>query len=326
MGDDVTVFSEDAGGAQRASRGDFVRSFQIEGMNVRGRIVHLTDLTDRVLAAHAYPESVSRVVGEALALTALLGASLKFDGVLTLQTRSEGPLRMLVADYSSTGALRACATFDREAIEGLGPTPAFEDLVGKKGSLAITIDPGGDMERYQGIVPLDGTGLGEAATIYFEQSEQIPTRIRLSVATLLSRGDPEGRPRWRAGGIVIQNLAALGGRDAPKPGHDLDEDWNRASILFSTIEPHELVDPQVEAERLLFRLYHEDGVRVFETQGLRFGCRCSADRVSSVLSQYPEAEVRELAEGDGLVRATCEFCSTVYSFRPDDLLKAQTAT
>jgi molecular chaperone Hsp33 len=325
LGDDVTASSQDAGGAQRASRGDFVRSFQIEGMNVRGRIVHLTDLADRVLAAHAYPEPVSRVVGEALALTALLGASLKFEGVLTLQTRGDGPLRMVVADYASPDTLRACATFDRDAVTALGPMPAFEDLVGK-GSLAITIDPGGDMERYQGIVPLDGAGLGEAATSYFEQSEQIPTRIRLSVATLSSRGDPEGRPRWRAGGIVIQNLAALGGRDAPKPGHDVDEDWNRASILFSTIEPHELVDPQVEAERLLFRLYHEDGVRVFETQDLKFGCRCSAERVSSVLSQYPESEVRELAENDGLVRATCEFCSTVYSFRPDELLSAQTAT
>jgi molecular chaperone Hsp33 len=310
--DDVTTFFQIAGGAERASRGDFVRSFQIEGMNVRGRIVHLTDLSDRVIAAHAYPE--------ALALTALLGASLKFEGVLTLQTRSDGPLRMIVADYTTPGTLRACATFNRDAVLALGPTPAFADIVGK-GSLAITIDPGGDMERYQGIVPLDGVGLADAAMSYFEQSEQIPTRIKLSVATLSSRGD--ARPHWRAGGIVIQNLAALGGRDAPKPGQDVEEDWNRASILFATVEPHELVDPQVEAERLLFRLYHEDGVRVFETQTLEFGCRCSAERVSTVLSQYPPSEVRELAEGDGYVHATCEFCSTVYRFSPDEILSLQ---
>jgi molecular chaperone Hsp33 len=316
----VTAYSQVAGGPQRDVPGDFVRSFQIEGMNVRGRIVHLTDLADRVLAAHAYPDSVSRIVGEALALTALLGASLKFEGMLTLQTRSDGPLRMIVADYTTPGTLRACATFDRDGVEALGANPSFADLVGK-GSLAITIDPGGDMERYQGIVPLDAMGLGEAAMSYFEQSEQIPTRIKLAVATLSSRG--EARPHWRAGGIVIQNLAALGGRDAPTPGHDVEEDWNRASILFSTVEPHELVDPQVEAERLLFRLYHEDGVRVFETETLQFGCRCSGERVSAVLAQYPASELRELAEGDGFLHATCEFCSTVYRFSPDEILAAQ---
>ncbi|MCE9521641.1 MAG: Hsp33 family molecular chaperone HslO, partial [Alphaproteobacteria bacterium] len=169
---------------------DFVRSFQIEGMNVRGRIVHLTDLADRVLAAHGYPDSVSRVVGEALALVSLLGSSIKIDGTLTLQTRSDGPLRMIVADFTSPGTLRACAMFDRAAVDALGPMPAFSALVGK-GSLAITIDPGGDMETYQGIVALEGEGLSEGATTYFDQSEQIPTRIKLSVATLSARGAVE---------------------------------------------------------------------------------------------------------------------------------------
>jgi molecular chaperone Hsp33 len=297
---------------------DFVRGFQIEGMNVRGRIVHLTDLADRVITAHAYPDCVSRVVGEALALVALLGASLKFEGTLTLQSRSDGPLRMIVADFMSPGTLRACATFDRDAVAALGPMPVFSELVGQ-GSLAITIDPGGDMERYQGIVALDGEGLADGATSYFDNSEQIPTRIKLSVATLSARGAAEPRPHWRAGGIIIQNLAALGGRASPPPKEDLAEDWTRASMLFSTIEPHELVDPLVEAERLLFRLYHEDGVRAFDTQALQFGCRCSADRVVTVLSQYPQAEVHALAEADGTISATCEFCSTVYRFQPDEI-------
>lgn len=303
---------------------DFVRSFQIEGMNVRGRIVHLTDLADRVLAAHAYPDSVSRVVGEALALAALLGTSLKFEGTLTLQTRSDGPLRLIVADYTSPGTIRACATFDRAAVEALGPTPAFAALVGS-GSLAITIDPGGDMDRYQGIVPLEDEGLADGATSYFERSEQIPTRIKLSVATLSGRGTSEPRPHWRAGGIVIQNLAALGGHAASRPAQDSTDHWIRASMLFSTVEPHELVDPQVEAERLLYRLFHEDGVRVFERQPLAFGCRCSADRVVTVLSQYPDEEIRELADGDGQISATCEFCATVYKFAPDDIRASQSA-
>jgi molecular chaperone Hsp33 len=297
---------------------DFVRSFQIEGMNVRGRIVHLTDAADRVIAAHGYPDPVSRLVGEALTLAALLGASLKFDGTLTVQTRGDGPVKMVVADFTSPGTIRACATFDADAVNALGTMPSFASLVGR-GSIAITIDPDGDMERYQGIVPLEGAGLADGAMTYFEQSEQIPTAIRLSVATLATRG-PGGREQhWRAGGMLIQNLASLGGiQPARREGEtDHSDDWPRALALFSTIEAHELVDPQVEAERLLYRLFHEDGVRVFDVVPLTFACRCSAERVMSVLRQYPAAELQGLAEADGLIRATCEFCSTVYAFAPD---------
>lgn len=306
------------------TKADFVRSFQIEGMNVRGRVVHLTDVADRILSAHAYPEPVSRVLGEALALVSLLGASLKFEGTLTLQTRGSGPLRMVVADYTSPGIIRGCATFDADALAALGPSPEFEMLVGA-GSLAITIDQGEDMERYQGIVPLEGSGLGTAAISYFERSEQIPTRIVLSVATLSQRGDREEmRPHWRVGGILIQNLASLGGR-SEEPAKELTktemEDWNRASILFSTVEAHELVDPALEPERLLYRLFNEDGVRVFDPQDVAFGCRCSAERVVTVLQQYSPEEVAGLAEGDGFIRAKCEFCSTEYKFTPRDVLQ-----
>jgi len=310
-------------GADVTDTADFVRSFQIEGMNVRGRIAHLTDLADRVIAAHAYPDAVSRVVGEALALAALLGASLKFEGTLTIQTRGSGPLRMVVADYTSPGTVRACATFDRAAVEALGPTPPFATLVGK-GSLAITIDQGSDMERYQGIVPLEGDGLGDGATAYFERSEQLPTKIKLSVATVSVRG-AEARPHWRVGGIIIQNLADLGGRAVVKPQREAAEDWQRAASLFSTVEPHELVDPQVAPERLLYRLFHEDGVRVFDRQAIAFGCRCSADRVQTVLAQYSESEVKDLAEEDGQIHAKCEFCSTVYHFTPEAVYAGQSA-
>lgn len=297
---------------------DFVRSFQIEGMNVRGRIVHLTDLADRVIAAHGYPDAVSGLVGEALTLAALLGASLKFDGTLTVQTRGKGPVRMIVADYMTPGIVRACATFDRAAVEALGAAPSFEALVGE-GSLAITIDQGADMERYQGIVPLEGSGLADGAMSYFERSEQIPTRIKLGVATLSARGANGARPHWRAGGLIIQNLATLGGVNAPV---DDPDNWVRASALFDTTEAHELVDPQVEAEQLLYRLFHEDGVRVFERLDLQFGCRCSADRVMTVLSHYPAQEIQALADADGMIRATCEFCSASYRFKPDEIQPA----
>jgi molecular chaperone Hsp33 len=224
---------------------------------------------------------------------------------------------MLVADYATPGVLRACATFDREAVEALGPSPSFEALVGA-GSLAITIEPGDDMERYQGIVRLDERGLAQSAVSYFERSEQIPTAIKVAAAMLRARGQGV-QPAWRAGGIMIQNLAALGG--TPTISSDTGEEaWSRASALFATVDRLELVDPQVESERLLYRLYHEDGVRAFAHQPLSFGCRCSAERVMRVLSSYSAEELSDLVEDDGLIRATCEFCSASYRIRPDALV------
>lgn len=302
--------------------GDFVQSFQIEGMNVRGRIVHLTGVADRVLSAHGYPDIVSGLVAEALTIAALLGASLKFNGMLTLQTRSSGPVRMIVADYTTPGIVRACATFDRGAVELLGAAPSFADLVGE-GSLAITIDPGEDMERYQGVVPLDQRGLAQSAVGYFERSEQIPTAIKASAAIVSERGQ-SGAPAWRAGGIMIQNLAALGGATVV-PSDVAEEAWTRASALFATVEPLELVDPQVESERLLYRLFHEDGVRAFGHQPLEFGCRCSAERVKTVLARYSADELSDLVEPDGAIGAKCEFCSTTYRIRPDELSAVEPA-
>ena len=178
------------------------------------------------------------------------------------------------------------------------------------------------MERYQGVVPLEGEGIADGAMAYFAQSEQIPTSIRLSVATLSLRGEGGPLVRWRSGGILIQNLASLGGIQATRSDdRDHEDDWPRALALFATVQPHELVDPQVEAETLLFRLFHEDGVRVFDVSPVKFGCRCSAERVSGVLVQYSEEELHGLAEKDGLIRAKCEFCSTSYSFAPDTLLR-----
>ena len=296
---------------------DFVQSFQIEGMNVRGRVVHLTDVAQRVLGAHNYPDIVSGLVAEALTLAALLGDSLKFDGMLTLQTRSAGPVRMIVADYATPGTLRACATFDREAVEALGPSPSFAALVGE-GSLAIAIDQGDEMERYQGVVPLDGRGLSESAVGYFDRSEQIPTAIKVTAAMLSVRGASAG-PAWRSGGIMIQNLAALGG--TPTMARvDIEEAWTRASALFATVDRVELVDPQVASERLLYRLFHEDGVRAFSHKPLSFACRCSAERVMRVLASYSREELDDLVEDDGAINATCEFCATSYRFKPDELV------
>jgi molecular chaperone Hsp33 len=291
---------------------DFVQTFQIEGMNVRGRIVRLGAVADRVLQAHSYPDGVSALTGEALAIAAMLGASLKFDGVLTLQTRGGGPLRMLVADFSSPGVVRACASFNKDAVL----PAAFAELHGE-GSFALTIDQGAEMERYQGIVPLAAEGLVASALEYFRQSEQIPTAMRVAAAPLVLReADGKLRRHWRAGGIMIQNMAALGGNPV-STSDDPDEDFRRAEILMNTTEDHELLDPQLDPARLLFRLFHEDGVRVFPPVPLSFGCRCSRERVGSVLAQYPAEDLHDLLI-DGQIVATCEFCSTEYRFSPDE--------
>lgn len=291
---------------------DFVQTFQIEGMNVRGRIVRLGAVADRVLQAHGYPDAVSALTGEALAIAAMLGASLKFDGVLTLQTRGAGPLRMLVADFSTPGVVRACASYAKDA-----ELPSGFGALHGEGSFALTIDQGAEMERYQGIVPLSSESLAASALEYFRQSEQIPTAMRVAAAPLVVReADGKLRRHWRAGGIMIQNMAALGGNPTAVSG-DPDEDFLRAETLMTTTEDHELLDPQLDAPRLLYRLFHEDGVRVFPSVPLTFGCRCSRERVGGVLAQYPREDLNDLLV-DGHIVATCEFCSEQYKFTPEE--------
>jgi len=264
-----------------------------------------------------------------LALTALLGESLKFDGTLIVQAQGNGPVGLLVTNFTSPGTMRGYAQVDEEAfaeLERSGAEMGTGTLLGK-GHLALTIDPGGDMDRYQGIVGLHGESLAEAAHEYFRQSEQIATSIKLAVGRIEVAG--EG-PKWRAGGIMIQHLAVEGGiqdereREArlkageikkvlTKGGEDVEEVWNRAAILLETAEDHELLDPLVAPEQLLFRLYHEDGVRVYDARTLARGCRCSLERSQDILRSFPHEELREMAE-DGKLTVKCEFCNESYDF------------
>jgi len=313
---------------------DHVLPFQVEKTGVRGRMVRLGDLVNDILTRHDYPVPVSRLLGEALALAALLGEALKFDGTLTIQAQGNGPVGLLVTTFTSPGAMRGYAQVDEKmyaALEAAEDDISTGALLGK-GHLALTIDPGGDMDRYQGIVALHGTGLTEAAHEYFRQSEQIATSIKLAVGQIASAG--EG-PIWRAGGIMIQHLAADGGiqdereREAriqageieetlTESGEDVEEAWNRAAILLETTEDHELLDPMVAPEQLLFRLYHEDGVRVYEPRALSRVCRCSQDRSQGILRSFPIENLREMAE-DGRLSVKCEFCNEVYDFDAETL-------
>lgn len=304
---------------------DLVQPFQIEGLGIRGRIVRLGPLVDRVLTAHAYPEPVSRLLGEALALTVMIGSALKFDGRFILQTQSKGPVGMLVADFQSPGSIRGYAQMDEERVaEALASgrtSPA--DLLGE-GYLALTIDQGADMERYQGIVSLHGEGLSHSAHEYFASSEQVATRIRLAAGPYYHREAGGTEKNWRAGAIMIQHIARDGGltgyREAEdeSPHSEEEENWSRASILLDTVEDHELLDPALEPNRLLYRLFHEDGVRAFEASPVEFSCRCSRERMTSVLRSFGGHEIDEMVQ-DGVITATCEFCSEVYVFEPAEL-------
>jgi molecular chaperone Hsp33 len=282
-----------------------------------------------ILRRHDYPKAVSRVLAEATALTLLLGTTLKFDGRFILQTRTDGPLRMIVVDFQSPDRVRACATFDRAAVEAAmeaGHAGTIE-LLGK-GHLAMTIDQGPEMARYQGVVALEGESLEQAADQYFRQSEQIPTRVRLAVAESFTAG--EGLS-WRAGGLMIQflpqspermRMADLPPGDAPAGVENQapreDDAWVEAKLLLDTVEDHELTDPLVTSEDLLYRLFHERGVRIFPSEPIVERCRCSRDSVLSMLRNFSQGDRREMVADDGSITVTCEFCNTRYEFPPQE--------
>ena len=307
---------------------DVALPFAVEPLDVRGRVVRLGPSVDAILSRHGYPGPVARLLGEAAALTVLLGAALKLEGRFQLQTRSDGPVDMLVVDFDAPDRLRAFARFDGERLEQAqaqgGTTPAA--LLGS-GHLAVTIEQGGDLSRYQGVVALAGQGLEEAAHEYFRQSEQIPTLVRLAVAENL----PSAGSHWRAGGLLVQflpeapermRLGDLDPGDAPEGvvPQDVAEDdaWAEAKALASTVEDHELIDPTLSSERLLYRLFHERGVRVFEAQEVRDACRCSDERVRGMLRSFSVKERTDMVGDDGRIGVTCEFCSTHRDYDPSE--------
>ncbi|MBL8581903.1 MAG: Hsp33 family molecular chaperone [Rhizobiaceae bacterium] len=311
---------------------DHVVPFEVGPLDVRGRIVQLGPLLDQILERHAYPEPVARLLAEACVVTVLLGTSLKFQGRFILQTRSDGPVDLLVADFATPSALRAYARFDAERLAEAETAGAVSpaELLGT-GVLALTIDQGMHMQRYQGIVELDGTSLEDAARAYFRQSEQIPTDLRLSVARLVKPGEG-GRGHWRAGGILAQflpeaperlRLPDLPGGDGDEADLDdlTDDSWKELLALFATIEPTELIDPTIGTERLLYRLFHEHGVRVFDGTDVADECSCSREKIRGILDGFTAEEIRDSVE-DGAIHVSCEFCSKQYSFDPAEFAAA----
>ncbi|MFN7165638.1 MAG: Hsp33 family molecular chaperone [Pannonibacter sp.] len=314
-----------------AAGSDAVRPFTVEGLDVRGRAVALGPMLNQILDRHDYPAPVARLLGEAIVLTALLGTALKFDGRFTLQTQSDGPVSMLVVDFSAPDAIRAYARYEAEAFGPgkIGESADPATLLGR-GHLAMTIDQGKHMQRYQGMVELDGVSLEEVARRYFTRSEQIPTEVRLAVGRLFTRreGQAPGEA-WTAGGILVQFLpdapermkqADLHAGDMPEgtEAHSVDEDdaWMEAKSLVTTVRDDELTDPEITVERLLFRLFHERGVRMFDAQPILDRCRCSRDKIEAILVNFSPEEKAEMNE-NGKIVVTCEFCSTRYEFKAD---------
>ncbi|UYN99276.1 MAG: Hsp33 family molecular chaperone [Devosia sp.] len=317
-------------GLDRPESGDdAVVPFTLDELDTRGRVVRLGAALDTILSRHDYPLPVARLLGEAVVLAALIGSSLKFEGRFILQTQTDGPVNLIVVDFDAPDGMRGYARFDQDAVVKAAEegriTPA--DLLGN-GHLAMTIDQGQHMERYQGIVALNGNSLEEVAHTYFMQSEQIPTQVRIAVAQMTTKGDH--RARWRAGGMLVQHLPAHGGSvmaDLPGNG-DFDDPamadpdfveadgWAEAKAMLATVGDLELADPDLSPERLLFRLYHETGVRVFPPQDLVERCTCSPERIEDMLATNFSAEEREDMTVDGEIEVVCEFCSAAYRFNP----------
>ncbi len=310
-------------------RDDLIQPYQLDRFALRGRLVRLGALADEILTRHDYPAPVAMLLGETLALAAVLAGALKYEGVFTLQTKSDGPVRLLVADVTSDGNMRGYAQFDAEAVAkaeagaaGAAGNPVPR-LMGA-GYLAFTVDQGPETERYQGMVDIKGATLAECAHHYFRQSEQLETGILLACERVPlagdagdsegAAGDSKGAPgRWRAAGITLQRMPGVGSK-FDEYATDEDEDgWRRALMLMSTVGTDELLGPAPGPHDLLYRLYHEERVRVFRPRRLQARCRCDRGRVAATLRALPRDELDEL-KIDGNVVVTCQFCNSDYKF------------
>lgn len=315
----------DVGASWTPAGDDLVLPFQTERSSATGRVVRLGAVVDSILKGHDYPESVSRVLGEAVALTAMLGSTLKFEGNFILQTKTDGPVDLLVVDFRAPGELRGYARFDKARVTELENAGVAEvgALLGH-GHLAMTVDRGPEMDRYQGVVALEGGDLNDAADTYFHQSEQLPTFVRVAVARHYGPGEGGEASgwSWRAGGLLVQTLAREGGdadREVPLEGEpDSNEDWRRVRFLAETVEDHELLDPTLAPERLLYRLFHEESVRAYRPNPLDIYCRCSRERVEGLLSRFAPHDLEDMVE-DGKIYVTCEFCNRRYDFDAEEV-------
>ena len=311
---------------------DTVLPFQLDRSDIRGRVVRLDGVLERVLQQHSYPPQIESLVAEAALLTALIGQSIKLRWKLSLQIRGNGPARLIATDYygpqsdGSPATIRAYASYDETRLD---PSADAFTQVGS-GYLAVMLDQGEGMLPYQGFTPLAGGSLSACAETYFAQSEQLATRFSLAFGQSQAPGRPS---HWRGGGIMLQHMPKAGMGVAAEAGSgeggllthtdilsgDEGENWTRANLLLDTVEEMEMVGPLVTPSELLVRLFHEEGPRVFESQPVRFGCTCSEDKVRNTMSIYSQSDISKMTTDAGVVTADCQFCGAHYEMDPKTL-------
>lgn len=294
-----------------------ITPFHLHQRPVRGRLIRLGPLADALLTRHDNHQAVTALAGGALALAAALASTMKFRGTFSIQAKGDGPVDLLLADCTDQGAVRGYARADAEKLAALlaeDPAPSAQRLLGE-GYLAFTVDQGPDTERYQGIVAIAGATLAEMAEHYFETSEQFPCAVRIAC-----RKTDAG---WRAAALVMQRVAGSGGIDPDMDGAAQDDSWRTALALAGTLSDAELLDDELPPERLLYRLFHAEGLMADRPRALAFGCRCSRAKLSGVLEGFSPEDLDHMSV-DGEILMTCEFCNTVFRF-PRDTVNSRAA-
>lgn len=300
---------------------DICQPFQLDSSSFRGRLIRLGPALDEIIRRHDYPDELAPLLADTILLAATLASGLKYDGIFTLQTKGDGPVAYTVSDVTSVGDLRGYARFDADRLSEQRRHKGFQPDLGAMlgaGYVAFTVDQGEHTERYQGIVELRGATLADAVRHYFRQSEQLAASIKSFVSK-----DADGK--WVGGAIMLQALPPENaGVFSEHQAGVREEDWHRAGVLLETVTAHELLDPALTVNELIYRLFHEESPRIYERRELRPGCRCSRERVTDVLRSLDRGDLDELRV-DGLVAVTCEFCNATYSFSDADLDKVYAA-
>lgn len=297
---------------ENTGRDDIILPFQIDPYGVRGRLIRMGAVVDGILGRHDYPEPVAAMLAETMALAACLAGALKYEGIFTLQTKGDGPISTLMADITSDGEMRAYARYDADRLAKVDPAAIAERSVPRLlggGYIAFTVDQGGNTDRYQGIVELEGHTLSECTHSYFRNSEQLEAGVKLAAGQV----ETAAGPAWRAGALMIQRLPYQ--RDLPgRPSEDeYDETWRTAMTLMSSGTAAELLSEELAPDRLLFRLFHSEGVRAYQAQPVLDACRCSSTRVERVLKALSDDEIEELRQDEDIV-VVCEFCKREWRY------------